>query len=66
MAAITSQQPVIPVDVDQVHNQAAKDFSDEVELMQYMRPNRWLAVRPLPKLHALRIICGPRPPPVAT
>jgi hypothetical protein len=54
------------VDVDQVHNQAAKDFSDEVELMQYMRPNRWLAVRPLPKLHAPRIICGPRPPPVAT
>lgn len=44
MAAITSQQPVIPVDVDQVHNQAAKDFSDEVELMQYMRPNRWLAI----------------------
>lgn len=45
MGRVIGNQPVIPVDVDVVHNQPSKDWHNEAEVMLFMRPSRWLKVR---------------------
>ncbi|KAJ1486024.1 hypothetical protein T484DRAFT_1791271 [Baffinella frigidus] len=44
MGRVIGNQPVIPVDVDVVHNQPSKDWHNEAEVMLFMRPSRWLKI----------------------
>jgi hypothetical protein len=45
MGRVDGNQPVIPVNVDVVHNQPSKDWHDETQVLQFVRPSRWIAVR---------------------